>query len=267
MHKRRILFSLLWQDGNFCLSRNFRLQRAGNFQWLEKNYRFSVISDAIDELIILNVSRTGKDFSSFCAAVEEVVRGAFVPVAVGGGVASVEHASLLLANGADKVVVNTALFDQPESVRELSKTFGSQCVIASIDYKKNEDGSTRVYKSNGTVFTELSVEEASNLAVSLGSGELLLRSMDRDGTGQGYDLEILDRVANLVKIPVIAAGGVGGSKNLSDWLLCERGFAACTANIFNFLGGGLIEARRVISAQGVPLASWEFGWRPLKETV
>lgn len=265
-HKRRMLFALLWQNGSYCLSRNFRLQRVGNLKWVQDNYNFKVIADAIDELLILNVSRNDtngqKDFQNFCEALKEVVEGVFVPVAAGGGVLSVAHAGELLASGADKVIVNSALFDCPTAVREIAATYGSQCVVASIDYKWASDGGTQVFKQNGSIPTELTVEQAAELAVSLGAGELYIQSMDRDGTGQGYDLETLSRVVEIVDVPVIAAGGVGGSGHLSDWLSQDRGFAACTANIFNFLGGGLLEARQVVTASNVPLANWEFGWRP-----
>lgn len=257
-----MLFALLWQDGAFCLSRNFRLQKAGDFAWLEKNYKFSVISDAIDELVVLNVSRNEKDVSQFAEVIREVVYGTYVPVAAGGGVRSVDDAAVLLGNGADKVVVNSALFEEPDSVREIARTYGSQCVVAGVDYKIKADGTSEVYSQNGSELTELTVEQAARLAVGSGAGELMLQSMDKDGTGQGYDLTTLTRVADAISIPVIATGGVGGSRNLSEWLSTPRGYAACTANIFNFLGGGLAEARRVIREEGVELAEWEFGWRP-----
>jgi cyclase len=259
MLKRRLIFSLLWQKDAFWLSRNFRVQKAGNLSWIEKNYNFSVIADAIDELVVVNISRDDKraTMAAFAQQIGELTRGCFVPLAAGGGVRTLEDASSLLRSGADKIVVNTPLFDQPALVEELARTYGRQCVVASIDYKR-EGG---VFTANGTRATGLDVDAAVARAVELGAGEVLLTSMDRDGTGQGYDIEVLERVAARTSVPVIACGGVGGYDHLAQWLAHPLGHAACTANIFNFLGGGLREARAHIVENGTPLATWEAGWR------
>lgn len=258
--KRRLIFELLWQKDAFWLSRNFRIQRAGDLAWIEKNYNFGVIADCIDELVVVNVSREDKRMEAFAAQLAALLKGCFVPLAAGGGVRSVDDARMLLRAGADKVVVNTPLFDDPGLLSELARTFGAQCVVASIDYKRRE-GRDEVFTANGTRATGVGVDEAVARAVELGAGEILLCSMDRDGTGQGYDLGTLHRLAENTRVPVIACGGVGGYEHLGDWLTDPRGHAACTANIFNFLGQGLKEARDHLRERGVPLASWEFGWR------
>lgn len=258
--KRRLIFELLWQKDAFWLSRNFRIQRAGDLAWIEKNYNFGVIADCIDELIVVNVSREDKRMDAFAEQLGAVLEGCFVPLAAGGGVRSVDDARALLRAGADKIVVNTPLFEQPELLSELARTFGAQCVVASIDYKR-KDGRDEVVTANGTRATGVGVDEAVTRAVMLGAGEVLLCSMDRDGTGQGYDLETLRRVAEHTSVPIIACGGVGGYEHLGDWLSDGRGHAACTANIFNFLGNGLLEARNHLLERGVPLAAWELGWR------
>ncbi len=260
MLKRRLIFALLWQKGAFWLSRNFRVSKAGNLGWLEKNYNFAVIADAIDELVVLNVSREPGHMHDFAADVAALCAGVFVPLTVGGGIRSLDDAALLLRNGADKLLVNTPLYEESELVRELVATYGSQCIVASIDYKRTTT-STEVYSQQGARGTGHSVETAVARAVELGAGEILLTSMDRDGTGQGYDLEVLRRVAATTSIPVIASGGVGNFEHLAAWLEDPLGTAACTANIFNFLGGGLREARDHIVSRGIPLATWEPGWR------
>lgn len=260
MYKRRLIFELLWQKDAFWLSRNFRVQKAGNLAWIERNYNFSVIADAIDELCVVNISRDDKRNDVFAAQIAEVTKGCFVPLTAGGGIRSLDDARLLLRSGADKVVVNTPLFDQPALVRELALTYGRQCVVASIDYKRTGDGH-EVFTDCGTRATGLDVDTAVANAVELGAGEVLLTSMDRDGTGQGYEVDVLRRVAQKTPIPVIACGGVGNFDHLAEWLEDPIGQAACTANIFNFLGGGLIEARKHIVERGTPLATWEFGWR------
>lgn len=258
--KRRLMFELLWQKDAFWLSRNFRVQKAGNLQWIEKNYNFGVIADAIDELIVVNISREDRRLEAFAQQIGELTRGVFVPLAAGGGIRTLAEAQLLLRSGADKLVVNTPFFDDPELVRELARTYGSQCVVVSVDYKR-VNGRDEVFTANGTRGTGCDVDSAVARAVELGAGEVLLTSMDRDGTGQGYDLETLRRVAAKTPIPVIACGGVGNFDHLAAWLGDPLGHAACTANIFNFLGGGLREARTHVAQAGVPLATWEPQWR------
>lgn len=259
-HKRRLIFALLWQKDAFWLSRNFRIQRAGNLAWIEKNYNFGVIADAIDELVVLNVSREDKRMDAFAAQIGELTRGCFVPLAAGGGVRTLDDAHMLLRGGADKVVVNTPIFEDPALVKEIAKTYGRQCVVASIDYKR-VNGREEVFTRNGTHNTGLTVDAAVQGAVDAGAGEILLTSMDRDGTGQGYDLDVLRRIEASCPVPIIASGGVGNYDHLAAWLEEPRGLAACTANIFNFLGGGLLEARKHIVERGTALATWEFGWR------
>lgn len=260
MLKKRLVFALLWKNGKFCLSRNFKLQQAGDLMWIEKNYNFKVIAFSIDELVVLNVSRGDKEMTTFAAQVTELTRGCFVPLAAGGGIRSIDDAMLLLRSGADKLVVNTSLSRDPSLVSALAQRFGRQCVVASIDYR-NVNGRREVFVENGAVATGMTVEEAVANAERLGAGEIYLTSMDRDGTGQGYDSEMLDAVAPTARVPVIASGGVGKFEHLAGWLSRPYASAAATANIFNFLGEGLREARTHIEDQGIPLAKWEFQWK------
>lgn len=259
--KRRLIFALLWQKDAFWLSRNFRVQRAGDLGWIEKHYNFRVIADSIDELVVLNISREDKGIDAFAAQITALSRGCFVPLAAGGGVRSVGEARLLLRSGADKIIVNTPLFDDPPLVRALAREFGRQCVVASIDFLPRAGGQTEVMTANGTRATGLTVRDALMRAIELGAGEVLLTSIEKDGTGFGYDLDTLRQVESWSEIPIIACGGVGSFEHLADWLLEPRGLAACTANIFNFLGNGLLEARRHLVTRGVPLATWDVGWR------
>lgn len=260
MVKKRLIFALLWQEGAYCLSRNFLLQEVGDLSWLEKHYNFRSIALSIDELIVVNTTRgSAKQTELFASHVKELVRGCFVPVAVGGGIRSAEDARLLLNSGADKLVLNTPLYTQHELVRTLARTYGSQCVVASIDYRRTPTG-TAVYMNGGATKTDLSVGEAIRNAQDLGAGEIYLTSMDKDGTGQGYDLEILDVAAAEAEVPVIASGGVGDYEHLAAWLERPRALAASTANIFNFIGAGLVEARKHLDARGIPLARWSFVW-------
>jgi cyclase len=256
MLKKRIIFTLLHDNGYFMLSRNFRLQKVGDLSWLQRYYNFSHISFHIDELIVLDVSRQARDLPRFCETLQELSRGCFAPIAAGGGVSSVLDARTLLQSGADKVVVNSALFTSPSLVRELVEAFGQQCVVGSVDLKRNNDGLYKVYVENGR--RELQGSAKDLLApLSFGLiGEIYLNSIDRDGTGQGYDFELLSVLQRDWSAPVILAGGVGNSEHLKAGLEDSRVDAVATAHLFNFVGDGLAKARSNIVDSGVPLASW-----------
>lgn len=257
MLKKRIVFVLLWKDGKFCLSRNFKLQNAGDLRWIEQNYNFRIISRSIDELIVLNVSRNGKNATVFAEQIAELTRGCFMPLAAGGGITNIEDGMALLRAGADKLVVNTALHRKPDLVRSLATQFGRQCVVGSIDYR-NIRNSTETFIENGSVATGQTVEDTVRIAEALGVGELFLTSIERDGTGQGYDLATLRRASEIASMPVIASGGVGKFEHLAEWLVLEVASAAATANIFNFLGNGLPEARAHLTKEHIALAAWDF---------
>ena len=132
MLKKRIIFTLLYDSGNFMLSRNFILQKVGNAEWLEKNYDFSKLSFYIDELIILDVSRKHKNQTEFFEILKSITKKSFVPVSAGGGIKSVQDAHSFLRSGADKVVINSAIFDQPVIVNEIAREFGKQSIILSF---------------------------------------------------------------------------------------------------------------------------------------
>ena len=135
MLKKRIIFTLLYDDGNFMLSRNFRLQKVGNVDWLKKNYNFSHISFFIDELIIFDVSRNERNIDKFCKTLNELTEGCFVPITAGGGIRKLDDAKFLLRSGADKVSINTSLFSDLPLLKDLVKNFGKQCVVGSLDLK------------------------------------------------------------------------------------------------------------------------------------
>ena len=239
------------------LSRNFRLQKVGNLNWLQVNYDFSHISFSIDELIVLDVTRGEKKTDEFCAALKQLTEGCFVPIAAGGGVRTIETARNLLRSGADKVVVNSALYENSGFVGNLSSEFGQQCVVASMDIKSASDGSYQVWSECGSQCQPGSaanwIEQVTQDAV----GELYLNSMDRDGTGQGYDLHLLDLLPDNMPKPVILAGGVGNATHLAAGLADPRVDAVATAHLFNFVGDGLKQARQSLISGGVVLPLWD----------
>lgn len=257
MLKKRLIFTLLSQNGVFQLSRNFSLQAVGNLDWLRKYYDLSSISRSVDELVLLNVARGEKRMESFCQDVSKLSSFCFMPIAAGGGIQSLDDAHRLLDSGADKLVVNSALFTRPDLVRDLVQVFGRQCIVASLDYKITALGA-EVILENGQRPSGLTLEQAIVLAEGAGAGELYVTSIDRDGTGQGYDLEALAMVSNFCRVPVIASGGVGDFRHLLEGLRLKNVTGVSTANIYNFLGDGLTKARRFIEEGDVPLAHWNF---------
>jgi cyclase len=237
------------------LSRNFRIQTAGNLNWLKEYYNFNAIAFSIDELVVLNVERKQKNIENFSEHLIQLSKNCFLPFSAGGGIRSLEDAYKLLNSGVDKLVVNTPLIEQPEFVSLLAKTFGSQCIIASIDCKKDQNN-YYVYIQDGSKNTGLTMEEVLKNAEKLGVGEIYLTSIDRDGTGQGYDIELIKRAANLTKLPIIASGGVGKNEHFVECM--KNGYATATANIYNFIVDGLIKARQFIQKQGIELATWDY---------
>ncbi|KJJ85227.1 imidazole glycerol phosphate synthase subunit hisF [Candidatus Omnitrophus magneticus] len=257
MLKKRLIFTLLYDSGNYMLSRNFRLQEAGNLEWLRENYSFDAIAFSIDELVVLNVSRKNADMDEFCAHLIELSKKYFLPVSAGGWIRSVEDGYKILNANADKLVLNTAIIENPNLVSSLSKIFGRQCVVISIDAKKIEND-YYIFIKQGSYNTGLKVQEIIRRAEDLGSGEIYLTSIEKDGTGFGYDLNLLELAGNQTKLPIIASGGVGKYSHFIEGLKYNHIQAVSTANIYNFVVDGLINARRTIEKNGINLASWEY---------
>lgn len=257
MLKKRLIFTLLYQHGHFMLSRNFRLQKVGNLQWLKSNYNFSHISYSIDELIVLDVSRGPKQTEEFCVALKKLSEGCFVPISAGGGVKTIDTARNLLRSGADKVVINSALYEDSNFIQQMASEFGQQCVVASIDIKSSPEGDFQAWSECGTVCQPESAAYWIERVTQAAIGELYLNSMDRDGTGQGYDLRILDLLPSNMPKPLILAGGVGNSAHLAAGLADPRVDAVATAHLFNFVGNGLKQARQTLISGGVDLPLWD----------
>jgi cyclase len=236
-------------------SRNFRLQKVGNLNWLEKNYKFQSIAFSLDELIVLNASKTEKNIAEFATTVSNLVNNVFIPIAAGGGIRTLEDAELLFNSGADKLVINTALVQSPELVKTLVKQYGSQSIVASIDYKKVSD-TFAVYIKNGTFKIEMSLIEYIKYLDNLEVGEIYLNSIEKDGTGFGYDFETIKSLENEIKIPLIIAGGAGNESHLIEGLQLSAVSAVATANLFNFIGDGLPNARRKILDLNINIANF-----------
>lgn len=237
------------------LSRNFRLQKVGNLNWIENHYNFKNIAFSIDELIILDVNRDSRNLIEFSHTITKIIKNVFVPIAVGGGVTSMEYAKVLFMSGADKIIINSILTENPSLVKELISEYGSQSVIASIDYTL-EGENIMLYRNNGTNLINFNFNDYIVYIQELGVGEVYLNSMQRDGTGQGYSMNIIDPYLSLFKIPVILAGGAGNSKHLIEGALNQNVDAVATANLFNFIGQALPNSRLEMQNNGIHLSNF-----------
>ena len=255
MLKKRLIFALLYDSGFFCLSRNFRLQKVGNLNWLKENYNFDYISKYIDELIVLDVSKQKRDPTRFSLVLKELTENIFVPIASGGGVMSYENAKLLLDSGADKIILNTALFKNINLVKKLASEFGQQAIIGSLDLKKSDD-SYSIYISNGTEKILKDSKQIKDLLNECPLGEVIIHSIDKDGSGQGYDFDSIKILGKDFNLPIILSGGAGNSKHLIDGLLNNNVDAVSTSHLFNFVGDGLKQAREKAVQSNIELAFW-----------
>jgi len=258
MLKKRIIFTLLYNDNHFMMSRNFNLQKVGNINWLKKNYNFIETAKYIDELIILNTSRNKYDFKSFCENIKSISEECFVPIAVGGQIKNINMIKKLMLSGADKIVMNSAFNNDVKLIKEIVNIYGSQCLIASVDYKIISNKITAVYINNCKKKIKDNLILYLKKIYKYGSGEIYLNSIDRDCTGQGYDLEVLKQIDNKINIPIIIAGGAGNSKHLYDAVKLNKIQAVATANLFNFVGNGLQKSREFLISKNIKLPLWKY---------
>ena len=256
MLKKRLIFTLLFENGFFVLSRNFLLQRVGDLNWLNRNYKFSQIAFSIDELIFIDVSRNERNLENFSEHIKDITKECFVPITAGGGVKDIDQAGKLLRSGADKVLVNSLIYDDPEEVAKIAKKYGNQCLVASVDIKK-ENGVLKVFINNGEQEIDTSAEDYLEMISTMPVGEVYLNSVDKDGTGQGLNFELLDFIDQNYPLPIIFAGGSGHHEHILEGLKDKRVDAVATAHLFNFVGNGLLKCREGLKENGLNLAEWE----------
>ncbi len=214
-----------------------------------------------DELVFLDIGASHEDRETTVAMAAAVAEQVFIPFTIGGGVRSVDDARRLLRAGADKVSVNSAAVARPELVAEIATEFGSQCCVVAIDGRRPTESSDvdadalpsgfEVYVHGGRTPTGLDVVEWAQQVVELGAGEILMTSMDRDGTGQGFDHEMTRAVADAVPVPVIASGGVGGIEHLAPGVTEGGADAVLAATIFHFGQATVAEAKEALAAAGL----------------
>ena len=205
-----------------------------------------------DELVFLDITASHEGRAIMLEVVRRTAEAIYMPLTVGGGVASLDDIRTLLRAGADKVSLNTAALGRPALIREAALRFGSQCIVVAIDAKRRGDG-FEVYTHGGRRPTGRDAVAWAREAAALGAGEILLTSMDRDGTRDGYDLRLTAAVADAVPVPVIASGGVGALEHLYQGLTAGRADAALAASIFHFGQHTIAEAKAYLRDRGVPV--------------
>jgi cyclase len=208
-----------------------------------------------DELCFLDITASHEARGTILDVVRRTAEVCFMPVTVGGGVRSPEDARALLLAGADKVAVNSAAVARPEVVADLADRFGSQCVVASVDARRVGEGRWEIFTHGGRRETGIDALEHAVKLAQLGAGELLVTSMDGDGTRQGYDLALTRAIADAVSVPVIASGGVGTLQHLVDGVLLGHASAVLAASIFHFGQHSIGEAHAALAAAGIPTRS------------
>lgn len=228
---KRIVPCLDIKDGRTVKGTNFvDLRDAGDPVELGALYA----REGADELVFLDITATNEKRKTLRELVNRISHHINIPFTVGGGISSVEDVYALLQNGADKISVNTAAFKNPALVNELAKEFGSQCVVLAIDTRKEDDGEWYVYLNGGRVKTEMKCKDWAKQAVDLGAGEILLTSMNHDGTKAGFALDITKELATTLPVPVIASGGGGTMEHFVDVFNEAKADAALAASIFHF---------------------------------
>ena len=248
MLAKRIIPCLDVKSGRVVKGVNFvELRDAGDPVEIARRYD----EQGADEITFLDITASSDDRNIILHVVEQVAEQVFIPLTVGGGVRGVEDVRRLLNAGADKVSMNTAAVNNPQLVFDASSKVGSQCIVVAIDAKQTAPGKWEVFTHGGRNNTGLDAIEWARKVAALGAGEILLTSMDRDGTKSGFDLALTRAVSDAVRIPVIASGGVGTLEHLAEGVSAGRADAVLAASIFHFGQHTVREAKELMRARGI----------------
>lgn len=249
MLKSRIIPTLLYKSEQLVKGESFdSWRRVGSAMQAIKVYNLR----EVDELIFVDIAATTEGRIPDFALVDELADECFMPLTVGGGVRSVEHVRTLLGVGADKVAIGTAALEDPALIGAVAQRFGSQCVVVSIDFRRLPDGTPIVYTRSGSQRTDRDPVDFAREVERQGAGEILLTSIDRDGTMTGYDVALTRRVCEAVTIPVIASGGAGTYDHMLEVIRDGHAAAVAAGAIFHFTEQTPMEAKRYLSRHGVP---------------
>lgn len=249
MHTKRIIPCLDVKDGRVVKGINFvGLKEVGDPVELAKSY----YEQGADELVFLDITATHEQRDTMVQVVEKVASAIFIPFTVGGGIRSVEDIRKMLLAGADKVSLNSAAVKNPKLIQEGAAIFGNQCIVLAVDGKKRQDGSGwNVYVNGGQVDTGLDLLTWVKQAVELGAGEILLTSMDADGTKQGFDIALCKAVRDIVDVPVIASGGCGSLQHFAEVFDEDAADAALAASMFHYGEVSVPQVKHYLKEKGI----------------
>ena len=248
MFTKRIIPCLDVNNGRVVKGVNFvDLKDAGDPVEIARAYDAA----GADELVFLDITASCEERDTVVDMVRQVAANVFIPFTVGGGIRTVEDFRKLLREGADKISVNSAAIDRPELITEAAEKFGSQCVVVAIDAKRRQDGGWNIYKHGGRLDTGIDAIEWAKKVEKLGAGEILLTSMDCDGTKAGYDIELTRAIADAVSVPVIASGGAGTLEHFKEALTEGGADAALAASLFHYKELEIKEVKNYLQHEGV----------------
>ena len=249
MLKNRIIPCLDVKDGRVVKGINFvDLKDAGDPVEQAKIYS----ENGADEICFLDITASNENRETILNVVKRTSQNCFVPLTVGGGVRSLQDINKLLVSGADKVSINTAAVNNQNLIKESSKKFGSQCIVVAIDAKQI-NGSWEIYTHGGRTKTGIDALDFAKKMEDSGAGELLVTSMDRDGTQEGYDIKLISEIEKNVNIPIIASGGVGTLEHLFEGIKYGKASAVLAASIFHYGTHTIQEAKQYLDSKGIPV--------------
>ena len=252
MLKVRVIPTLLWKSVGLVKGVGFdSWRRVGPVLPAIKVYN----AREVDELVLVDITASEGQVEPDADSIAEFSEECFVPLTVGGGVRTVAHVQRLLRAGADKIAINTAAYDTPDLVDQSARRFGAQCIVASIDVRKATGGSYECFSHAGRTATGRTVEAWATELAARGAGELLITSIERDGTMSGYDLALIERVARAVRVPVIASGGAGSYEHMRRAIQEAGASAVAAASMFHFTEQTPAEAKKFLAQAGVPVRS------------
>jgi cyclase len=254
--KQRLIFALYFNDGHYCLSRNFSLQKVGDINWLLEKFHIAQVTDYIDELVILNVSELSSN-SSIGVDLKNLLPNFFVPVSVGGLVNNKSKVKELFDLGADRIIFNSAILQQSELPAWTINRYGANAVVASLDFKKEEpSGIYKLYSKKVLGVNELSLNSTLDWIENLGIKEIIVGSVDHDGTGYGVDLGLYQFLEEKTKIKLVPSGGMDTNEQIiKGFELCQTE-AIVVSHLFNFMGPQLSKTRIAALNAGINLAKW-----------
>lgn len=258
MLKRRLIPKLQMKSSQF--GRNSKMVLVTTRQFQETIEIGSPVSQAkiyeaqaADELIFLDIDSTACQNNSTLDVIKRAAEEIFMPITIGGGIRSIEDFRLLLSHGADKVSINTIAIENPDLISQSSSIFGAQCVVVSIDYRKESDGTYKVWGQGGKLHTNWDVVSWAIEVERRGAGEILLTSIDRDGMRQGLDIEITNQVVQSISIPVITSGGCGLAAHFVEGFIDSQASAVAAGTYFSFKDENIMQTRAQIKNAGVPI--------------